>query len=171
MSKTFFWILKYILLPLIPFILAAVLRYIYDTGSLSFDILDPALLSFSMIILSYTVILQAGKLEDKNLSNDLSLIYLFPLAVFFILFVSSSMFSIEIQNFLENIINIINTNMNNSILILNKDILMKIEILINQRIENINRINLIRFLAIIFTVPTILYSIYAKFQYKLDGVE
>lgn len=79
------WLSKRVLLPLTPFLVGAVIRYLY-VGSVQRSIFDPAELSFSMAMLSLLVLLSIGKLDDRSLAESLSGFYTLILVMFLVFF-------------------------------------------------------------------------------------
>lgn len=97
MADTAGWISKHVLLPLSPFILGAVVRYICRDAA-GIEIFDPADLAFSVAMLSLLVVLSANRLDDEQLGEAISGIYGFTMFMFVGLFVLTVVLQTQSQD-------------------------------------------------------------------------
>jgi len=65
------WVLRKVLLPLLPFLLGASIRIIH-LGKVSVEVFDGAELSFSMAMLSVLILENVNRLNDESLRDFLS---------------------------------------------------------------------------------------------------
>ena len=79
------WTTKRVLAPLALFFVGALARYLYLGGS-SWEVFDPAELSFAMSMLSLLVILSATRMRDTHLANWLVYMFAFAMILFVALF-------------------------------------------------------------------------------------
>ena len=61
--KSIAWILKYIILPLSPFFLGALVRGLHE-GFFNFIVFSPTELSFSMAMLSLCIAINASRIRE-----------------------------------------------------------------------------------------------------------
>jgi hypothetical protein len=85
MKRSLSWSLRYVLLPLTPFIVGAVVRLLY-TGTVSPTALSPSELCFSMAMMSLVVSAKTRQLEDVHLADSLTSMYQIGLILFLSLF-------------------------------------------------------------------------------------
>ena len=156
------WCTKYVLLPLTPFLVGALLRYFYQ-GSFSLSIFDPLELSFSMAILSLLIAINASKLRDKDLADSLSYLYFIAMFFFLIVFVCASLFNIQINDLIMSSMEDLKNNPQQSDIISSN---------ISQNLQQIekfdSRISAIRIFTIIFSCIVIPSAIICKIKFKLE---
>ncbi|MEM9558025.1 MAG: hypothetical protein AAGC60_27455 [Acidobacteriota bacterium] len=78
------WLGKYVVLPLTPFIVGVMVRYLYS-GNLEFRALSPAELSFSMAMMSLVMATKASQLEN-SVRGAITTLYRVGVVVFIVLF-------------------------------------------------------------------------------------
>jgi hypothetical protein len=83
--KTLAWILKHVLLPLSPLIIGATARGVQQ-GALSFDLISPAELGFSMAMLNLMMSMNASRLTNPDLRQALVSIFQLGVIIFLVLF-------------------------------------------------------------------------------------
>jgi len=91
------WGAKNVFVPLIPFSVGALIRVLSGTGDVS-RIFDAGDLCFSMAMLCMLVIAGAGRLQDADLRDSITSLYLFGVVVFLVLFSISSFVKIQVES-------------------------------------------------------------------------
>ena len=161
MKESIRWTIRQLILPLTPFFIGALVRWIYL--GFSWSIFDPSLLSFSMAMLCYLVIISSVNIHDQDLRKELSDIFAFTLIVFLVAFAVINYINISIDaSFLANIEQIIASN-SSGIISVNT-----FQDLIKPQYENSPRIERVKELLIIMTFVTLTLTIYCKHKYKLE---
>jgi len=173
MKRTFSWTIKYVLGPLIPVIIAGIASYLINNRSFkspidTIDVIDPTLLAFSMIILCFTIMIQARNLSDKTLSEDICHVYILPICLFFLFFITSTNSLLTIINNFNEIVHLIGPNIQNTTLSISSNLIYNIQNTIQQNADQSATIDLIRWFSIALGIPTILGSIYVKYEYNLE---
>jgi surface polysaccharide O-acyltransferase-like enzyme len=108
------WISRNLLLPLSPFVVGALIRTLQN-GSLSLDVLDPGELSFSMAIMLCMVSISAGRLNNEQLRDSLTNMYLVGVIVFLVLFTLSIFLQSDIEKCLKEILSVASASARDSI--------------------------------------------------------
>ena len=165
MKETISWSAKYVLFPLIPFVIGTLVRYFYQ-GSLSLSIFDPAELSFSMSIISLLVIIGANKLNDKHLADSLLYLYVLSLFLFLAAFVCASSSEMELKG----LINLSIENYKNTPQYGSNITSATFQTHYSNQIEAVNsRISLIRIFTIYLSCIVIPLTIMCKSKFKLES--
>jgi len=97
MKETLGWFSKKVLFPLLPFAIAALIRYL-NSSQFSWQIFDGGELSFSMAISSILIMSSASRLPDKALRDSLTTIYIFILVFFLVMFACSSLLKVQTES-------------------------------------------------------------------------
>ena len=97
MKQDVSWGLKNVLLPLSPFLIGAILRWLYE-GAFSLSILDSVSLSFSMAILCILLLKSASQLEDKDLNDSLTSVLGVGIIFYLALFATAIFIQIHIEH-------------------------------------------------------------------------
>ncbi|MBN1762543.1 MAG: hypothetical protein JW878_05640 [Methanomicrobia archaeon] len=161
MKKVFSWSTKYILFPLIPFLLGSLMRYFYQ--ELTFwSILDPSDLSFSMTIICFLAAISARKLRDEDLADGLSIVFFGLMFTFLVAFVCVGAAHMEIEESLMSSIEDINDKPENYINI-NQTISHNLQI-IEKSEARLSKITKFEVVLSCITIPSI---IILKIRYKL----
>ena len=162
MGKTLSWIIKRLLLPLLPFFIGVLIRTILQV-SFKCHIIDPAELSFSMAMLCFFVSLSASKNRDKNIADTLSTIFMWFLVYFVILFTLSLIGRVYIENSLTEALQKVR-----NLLEVGGSKLDMLKILNSEEAEKYKSIiDVVRWFAIIPSIFVLVTSIICKYNYKL----
>ncbi len=94
MRITVAWVLKNLLLPLLPFGLGALIR-ILSALSIDRSAFDPADLSFSLAILCLLVSVSARKLQDPHTSSSISSMFIMFGCLFLTLFAITTLWKFD----------------------------------------------------------------------------
>lgn len=162
MKESIRWTIRQLILPLMPFLIGTLVRYFYF--GFSWSIFDPSLLSFSMAMLCYLVIISSVNIEDSILRKELSDFFAGGLIIFLVAFAVINYISVSMEaSFLINIEKIIDSNSSG---IISLDTLQD---LIKPQYENSPRIERIKEFTILMTFLTLTSTIYCKWKYKLEA--
>lgn len=101
MKESTNWILKNIVIPLTPFFIGAILRYIY-TGKLSFELFDESELALSMGLLCIIMIKSTNKINDEVLGDNISYVLMIFTLAFIVFFACTSFLQFHIDIKTEN---------------------------------------------------------------------
>ena len=95
MGKMYAWIIKNLIFPLLPIIIVAIFRSIFQQDW-NFEVIEPGLLSFSMAMICLMISNNATNLRDTDQKDT---VY-YTFVILMILFLALSIFvsSLEIQN-------------------------------------------------------------------------
>jgi len=96
MKQVFGWSAKYVVVPLLPFGIGALIRFISGVSGAK-EVFDAGELCFSMAMLSMLVISSAGKLNDKDLRDGLINTFTVVVVVFIVLFTVASIYRIQVE--------------------------------------------------------------------------
>lgn len=91
------WFAKYVIFPLIPFIIGFLIRLAYAKGSFSMDLLNPPELSFSISIISLFLIMSASRIDNKQLRDAISYIFFGSLVIAIVMFAITLFLQIDIN--------------------------------------------------------------------------
>lgn len=83
--RTVSWFGRHLLLPLTPFLIGALVRYLY-VGRIAVETLSPAELSFSMAMMSLIISTKASQIRQKTVSGAITSLYRVGVVVFVVLF-------------------------------------------------------------------------------------
>ena len=72
--RTVSWFGRHLLLPLTPFLIGALVRYLY-VGRIALETLSPAELSFSMAMMSLIISTKASQIRQKTVSGAITSLY------------------------------------------------------------------------------------------------
>ena len=97
MMRALSWLTKRVLLPLTPFLVGALIRWVY-VGRVQWSTFDVGELSFSMAMLSLLMLVSVGKLDDRTLSDLLCSLYTFLLVVFVAMFGCTTLFKTQLDS-------------------------------------------------------------------------
>ena len=90
------WILKNIAIPLTPFFIGAILRYIY-TGKLSAELFNESELALSMGLLCIIMIKSTKKIQDEILGDNISYVLMMFTLAFIVFFACTSFLQFHIN--------------------------------------------------------------------------
>lgn len=97
--RTTAWILKYVFLPLTPFLVGALVRGLYD-GAVTLNLLSPSELSFSMAMMSLVLSIKTAQLDDNHLRDALTSLYQVGVVAFLALFAVAMFLETDASNVL-----------------------------------------------------------------------
>ena len=92
----FGWMLKNVAVPLIPFGIGALIRYLSGVHGVK-DVFDAGDLCFSMAMLSMLVLSSASRLTDRGLRDSITNGFVLAVVLFIVLFAFTSFARIQIQ--------------------------------------------------------------------------
>jgi hypothetical protein len=95
--KVLGWFLKNVLLPLLPFVIATVIRYI-NLGQLSLQILDGGELSFSMAMSCILILSSVSRLSDKEARDVITNILYIGVGLFVAMFACSILAKVHMES-------------------------------------------------------------------------
>lgn len=158
--KTFAWILKHVLLPLLPLILGATARGVQQ-GEVAFSLVSPAELGFSMAMLSLMVSMNASRLTNPDLRQALVNTFQLGVIVFLVLFAWSVYVETDI-----------NATLRSAYLLLEQKVSSGGVINANEVPNTIRKneeiFNRLRWLIVSLTLIVLPLTIYSNIKYELE---
>lgn len=158
--KTLAWILKHVLLPLSPLILGATARGVQQ-GELSFALISPAELGFSMAMLSLMVSMNASRLTNPDLRQALVSTFQLGVIVFLVLFAWSVYVETDITSTLRVAYTLMEEKANTGVVIGKSEIPDTIH-------KNEEILNRLRWLIFVLAVIVLPLTIYSNKKYELE---
>ena len=160
--KTLAWFSKYLLLPLTPFFIGVLFRYLHQ-GCFRFNFLKPAELNFSMAMLSLVVSVNASKITNPTLRTYVVSSFRAGLYFFLALFALSIFLDIDIQNSLTRICGVFELAINSKAVITSSDLLLRL-----REFEAI--LSRVRWVTIVLAILTIIFACIYNKRYKLEDL-
>ena len=158
--KTFGWILKHVLLPLSPLILGATARGVQQ-GDVSFGLISPAELGFSMAMLSLMVSMNASRISNPDLRHALVTTFQLGVIVFLVLFAWSVYVETDITATLHSAFSILENKATSGTTLAVSDVPDSIH-------KNENILNRLRWIIFILTLIVLPLTIYSNKKYELE---
>ncbi|HXU30105.1 MAG TPA: hypothetical protein VN851_05960 [Thermoanaerobaculia bacterium] len=90
------WFGRHLVLPLTPFLVGALVRYLY-AGEFNLEALSPAELSFSMAMMSLVISTKASQIPQPNVRGAITSLYRVGVVVFVVLFALSMFLETDIS--------------------------------------------------------------------------
>jgi hypothetical protein len=155
MGELFDWITKNYTISLFPFLLSAMLTF-FAYRELSWKIIDPGLLSFSMALLTVGLLMQfaVSHKKDSSLVTTVSAYYVGFIIAFLAIFCWVTVLKIQNERFIEQILSLLSGN-SNTIQISQLDIIHN---LISLDADTVSQLEFVRPAPVIFAFVLFIYS-------------
>lgn len=164
MKDTIAWIAKNLILPLLPAITGALIRYAHS-GHFNEDTFEIGELSFSMAMLFVIVMNSASRLNDKGLREALTVLFTIGLVIFLVLFVCTTLLKTQVDSTMRDNIAQINKLLSNSQI----ESTTVARILNDQHLANtFQMLARIRFFAMWSAATALPLTVIIKLKYKLE---
>lgn len=160
--KTFAWIVKFVIFPLTPFFIGAIVR-ILNSGDINVQVLSPTELAFSMAMLSLFISVNASRISNPTLRDALIRMYQLGVVVFLALF--------SWAIFLETDMLI---SLNSALVVIEQKINMGATITVGDLPKRLHHFELIfsrlRWMTIVLSMAVVPLAIYSNKKYDLEDL-
>ena len=156
------WLLKHVVLPLLPFFIGASIRCLFHNG-FSINAFSPAELSFSMAMLTMVISLNASRLNNPNLRETISSLYQLGAFVFLILFSWAIFIEADKINLLNNLFKLVEQHINSGKVISVNDFPKRV-------FEFDSILSKLRVATISLSLAVVPLSIYSNKKFQLEEI-
>jgi hypothetical protein len=164
MKETIAWTAKNLLLPLIPALTGALIRYTHS-GQFTGATFETGELSFSMAMLSFIVMASTSRLTDKNLRESLNTLFIVGAVIFLALFACTTLLKVQLDSAAsENIAQI-------KLLLQNQQLApLSISNILNDQhlVGSVQMLSRVRSAVVILSLIVLPVTIMIKVRYKLE---
>lgn len=160
--KTLSWLSKYLILPLTPFFIGVLFRYLHQ-GSFRFASLNPGELNFSMAMLCFIVSVNASRIANDTLKTSVENSFRLGMYLFLALFALAIFLDIDIRNSLSGISYAFETALKSKAIVSSNSLLLRL-----REFEDI--LSRLRWVTIVWATLTIIFACICKKRYKLGDL-